>query len=239
MNNYYYEVSKKNFNMMGPNTLRLLEEQLTNVPEIKKGLRVLDLGCGKGLNSLYFAKENEACVFAADLWISASDNYKRFKEWGMENNIIPIHADATDLPFSNEYFDILISIDAYHYFGKSDGFFEGKILSLIKPGGYVMIAIPGIKQEFEDNLPELMNEWCQDEIEDFHSIAWWKALIGKSHGIETISVDEMKCFDSAWQDWFDTKHEYAIRDKEFMDKGLRKNLNFISIIVKKQDKSVS
>lgn len=233
MNNYYNEVSKKDFNMMGPNTLRLLEEQLSNM-QIEKGeLRVLDLGCGNALNSLYFAREKDANVFATDLWISASDNYKRVKEWEMESNIIPIHADANDLPFPDEYFDILVCIDAYHYFGKRDGFFEEKIINLTKPGGYVMIAIPGIKQEYEGNLPDLMKEWCGDDIEDFHSISWWETLIGRSHQIESIKVDEMKCFDTAWQDWFDTKHEYAIRDKEFLDKGLRKYLNFISIIVKK------
>jgi cyclopropane fatty-acyl-phospholipid synthase-like methyltransferase len=89
MNNYYDEVSKKDFNMMGPNTLKLLEELLSNI-QIEKGkLRVLDLGCGKALNSLYFAKEMEAIVFATDLWISASDNYMRIKEWGLEDNIIP------------------------------------------------------------------------------------------------------------------------------------------------------
>lgn len=234
MNNYYYEVSKKDFNMMGPNTLKLLEELLSNI-QIEKGkLRVLDLGCGKALNSLYFAKEMEAIVFATDLWISASDNYMRIKEWGLEDNIIPIHADANDLPFPNEYFDLLICIDAYHYFGNRDGFFEEKILNLMKPGGYVMIAIPGLKEEYEGNPPELIREWCQDDFdEEFHSISWWGNLIGKSHQIESIKVNEMRCFDAAWQDWFDTKHEYAIRDKEFFDRGLEKYINFISIIVKK------
>ncbi len=43
----------------------------------------------------------------------------------------------------------------------------------------------------------------------------------------------MKCFDVAWQDWFDTNHEFAVREKAFFDKGLDKYLNFISIIVKK------
>lgn len=234
MNNYYHEISKENFNMMGPNTLVLLEEQLSHIQIRGRKLRVLDLGCGKALSSLYFAKEKEAIVFATDLWISADDNLKRINEWKMEDHIIPIHADANDLPFPNEYFDILICIDAYHYFGNRDGFFEEKIINLVKPGGYIMIVIPGIKQEYEANPPGLIKEWCNgDTEEEFHSITWWKSRIGKHPQIDYIKIDEMKSFDSAWEDWFNTKHEYALRDKFFFEKGLKKFLNFISIIVKK------
>ena len=34
--------------LMGPNSVRLLEEMLEKYP-LEKGMRVLDLGCGKGL----------------------------------------------------------------------------------------------------------------------------------------------------------------------------------------------
>ena len=72
---FYYEKTK-NFDytpycdgtyFMGPSVIRLLEE--ANLP-LKKGMRILDLGCGKGLSSLYLAKEYDVTVFAADLWIS-------------------------------------------------------------------------------------------------------------------------------------------------------------------------
>lgn len=102
MDSFYYEISKQDFNMMGPSSLRLLEELLADVHVSNQGLRMLDLGCGHGLNSLYFAKEHGAQVFATDLWTSATDNYKRFKGWGLENNIIPIHADVHDLPFAEK-----------------------------------------------------------------------------------------------------------------------------------------
>ena len=46
-------------------------------------------------------------------------------------------------------------------------------------------------------------------------------------------VKEAECFDIAWKEWFDSGHEYGARDKEFLDKGLDKILNFILIYVKK------
>ena len=66
-------------NMMGPNSMMILEELLEKV-HLKPGMRVLDLGCGNGLTSVFLAKEYGVQVFALDLWISATDNYRRFRE---------------------------------------------------------------------------------------------------------------------------------------------------------------
>ena len=78
--------------MMGPNALRLLDEMLGRYPLETKG-RVLDLGCGTGLSSMFLAKETGAQVFAVDLWCSATDNYRRFCRWNVGENTVPVHAD--------------------------------------------------------------------------------------------------------------------------------------------------
>lgn len=52
--------------LMGPNSVRLLDEMLEK-SQIPEGQRVLDLGCGKGLTSLFLAKETKAQVYATDL----------------------------------------------------------------------------------------------------------------------------------------------------------------------------
>lgn len=53
-------------NMMGPNGLIIIKE-LMNGLSLKKGMRVLDLGCGKGLSTAFLAKEYGVEVFAVDL----------------------------------------------------------------------------------------------------------------------------------------------------------------------------
>ena len=92
--------------LMGPNSVRFLAEMLEKSP-INEGLCILDLGCGKGLTSLFLARETKAQVFAADLWIGATENYEQFKKWGIDNSVIPLHSDANDLPFADEFLLLL------------------------------------------------------------------------------------------------------------------------------------
>jgi len=84
-----------------------------------------------------------ATVFAADLWIPPTENYERFRTLGIDGKTIPISVDATKgLPFANDYFDILFSVDAYHYFGDTPEMLPS-LIPYVKKGGFVAIAVPG------------------------------------------------------------------------------------------------
>ena len=48
-----------------------------------------------------------------------------------------------------------------------------------------------------------------------------------------IDVKEAECYDIAWQEWLESGHEYGVRDKEFLDRGLYDILNFLLIYVRK------
>lgn len=223
--------------LMGPNSFRLLDELIRRKPENMDFGRALDLGCGYALTSMFIANETNAeQVFAFDLWIAASENYRRIQKNYLENKIIPIHGDALDMPFAQEYFDSVISVDAYHYFGCKEGVFAEKILPFVKKDGYVMIAVPGIKEEPQGEVKELFTAWAEgDDAELFKTVGWWESLLKKECQERCeIVVKEAECFDIAWQEWFDTEHKFGIRDKEFLDKGLDKILNFVLIYVKKR-----
>lgn len=226
----YREFFTKDY-MMGPNALRLLAEVLEKYGDPARCGTALDLGCGEGLTTLFLARETAAeRIFAVDLWIPAEENHRRFLKWGCDGRVIPLHADATELPFADEYFDTIVSVDSYHYFGyKDDDFFARKILPLLKKGGSLLLAIPGLKSELPET-PALMTEWAGDETVMFHSAPWWKEHI--AHGCEDaveVEACESARFDSLWQDWYDTGHEYALRDREFLERGLKDVLNFVLV----------
>ena len=103
-------------NNMGPNALWLME-WLTEAVPLQPESRVLDMGCGRGITSVFLAEQFGVKVVANDLWIKPGDNWERFVEAGCADSIIPIHAEAHALPYADGYFDCLLSVDAYHYSG--------------------------------------------------------------------------------------------------------------------------
>ena len=222
--------------LMGPNSVRLLAEMLEKCP-IDEGLRILDLGCGKGLTSLFLAKETKAQVYAVDLWVSATENYEQFKKWDVDNTVVPIHSDANDLPFANEFFDVVVSIDSFHYFANHKGFFYSKILPLVKKGGKVIIAMPGLKNEIHGCEPELILEWVngeESEYEFYHSREWWRSVLRENEDFKIVDEFDLDSFDISWQDWFDSNHPYAARDAEYFKKGVNKYLSSIGFIIEKR-----
>lgn len=221
--------------LMGPNSLRLLEEMLERYP-LEKGIRVLDLGCGKGLTSLFLAKEADVNVFATDLWNSATENNTRFNEWNISDKVIPIHVDANDLPFAENYFDAVVSIDSFHYFATQPFFFEQKILPLLKPNGAAIIAMPGLKEEIHGKEPQVILEWSDGEENEYHlyhSREWWLKHIGQSDDFKVLMSFDLESFDEAWQDWFLSKHEFALCDEEFFKKGIGQYLSIVGLVIQK------
>jgi len=53
---------------MGPNPL-WLAESLSSVMPLESGMRILDMGCGAALSSIFLAKEFGVEVWAADLCV--------------------------------------------------------------------------------------------------------------------------------------------------------------------------
>src|SRR5262245_15839821 len=102
--------------MGGANAL-WLTEWLTSAMDLRPGMCVLDLGCGRATSSVFLAREFGVHVFATDLWIAASQNRRLIEDAGLADRVIPLHADARSLPFAAEFFDAITCIDAYFYFG--------------------------------------------------------------------------------------------------------------------------
>ena len=229
--NYQKYISEET--MMGPNSVRILEELLEKYPlHFAPDDHILDLGCGTGLTSLVLARETGARVFADDLWIRAEENEKRFVQWGVEKQIIPVREDANDLHFDEKQFKALVSIDSYHYFGGHRGFFREKILPFVSDDGVVLIGIPGLKEQYRGRAKELLSDWLGEDATMFKSPSDWKELIGDDERIGSVNTWEMTCFDLAWQEWLASDNQHAQGDRPYFESVIRPYTCFVGICIR-------
>jgi SAM-dependent methyltransferase len=186
-------------NLMGPNVL-WLTEALLEVLDLQPGMRVLDLGCGKAVSSIFLARETGAKVWAADLWIPASENWSRIRAAGAEDSVFPLNAEAHALPFADGFFDAVVSVDAYHYFGTDDLYLETHLARLVGPGGTLAIVVPGLAHEFGGDPPaHLARHWAErPDLWSFHSPEWWRRHWQRTGLVDVRVADRIP---EGWRDW--------------------------------------
>lgn len=187
-------------NQMGPNALWLMEWLCADM-DLKPGMRVLDMGCGMAMSSIFLAREYGVQVWANDLWISATDNWKRIQEQNLEDRICPIRAEANALPYAKNFFDAIVTVDAFHYFGLEDGYVD-KFLRFVRPGGKIGIAVPGRTVEIgDDEAPEYLREWLklqEGAFETWQSAEYWRRHLAKSAELDVQLADTME---DGWREW--------------------------------------
>jgi len=197
---------------MGPNVL-WLTEWLCAKMALKPGMRVLDMGCGKALSSIFLAREFGVQVWANDLWISAAENWQRVKEAGMEKLVYPIHAEARALPYAEAFFDAIVSLDSYQYYG-TDDLYLSYFHKFLRPGGQIGIVVPGLAREIRGKIPEHFTRpreggrpfWV-DECWCFHTALWWQKHWEKLSVIKDVEADVMP---DGVKDWL--QYEKACRE---------------------------
>jgi SAM-dependent methyltransferase len=183
-------------NQMGPHPLWLVESLTQSLP-IDANMRVLDLGCGTGLTSVFLAKEFGAQVWAADLWIGATENLARFEKAGVEQLALPIHAEAHQLPFAHGFFDVIVSVDAYQYFGTDDHYLE-YITRFLCEDGRIGIVVPALFRELGTEVPdELAHLWEWHGL-PFHGPDWWRTHWAKTRKVD---IETAEAVPDGWRDW--------------------------------------
>ncbi|MHB0956841.1 MAG: SAM-dependent methyltransferase [Pirellulaceae bacterium] len=188
----------------GANSL-WLTEWLASALELRPGMRVLDLGCGRACWSIFLRREFGVQVWATDLWFSAAENTQRIRDAGVEDGVFPLHADARSLPFAPHFFDAITCIDSFPYFG-SDDLYLNYLAQFVKPGGPIGIAGAGLVQEIKGEVPEHLREWWTQDMWSFHSAAWWKRHWERT-GIVQIEVAET--MGDGWKRWLDWHYVVA------------------------------
>jgi SAM-dependent methyltransferase len=181
------------------------------------------------MTSIFLAREVRSHVWAVDLWKSPQENMSRVWEAGLveateETGVVfPIHAEAHALPFQVDFFDLVLSVDSYHYWGFERGYLD-YVLRFLKPGGHIAIVVPGDGREPNTGT--------------FRSALQWQTLWAQTPGVELVLAEMLP---GGWELWWRCLEaeeawgaERLVGDKEELLQN--RDLGF-SIVVARKERS--
>jgi ubiquinone/menaquinone biosynthesis C-methylase UbiE len=139
-----------------PFGLKLLE-----TIELEPNLNVLDIGSGMGFPIIELSQRlgNTCNVFGIDPWKSAIERAKlKIKTWEITNLQI-IEGKAEQLPFENNYFDLIVSNNGTNNVDEEERVFE-EISRIAKQGAQLVITmnLPDTMKEFYDVLKKVLEQ---------------------------------------------------------------------------------
>lgn len=137
-------------------TLKALK--FMNLPGERK-LKIADIGCGSGGQTITLAQNLNGQITAVDLFPAFLDKLnEKSKKLGLKEKIITLEKSMEDLPFNKEDFDIIWSEGAIYNIGFENGLKKWK--NFLKTGGY--IAVSEITWLTNSRPEKLENIWKQE-----------------------------------------------------------------------------
>jgi len=225
-------------NLMGPNAL-WQTEALCQAMDLQAGMRVLDLGAGKAVSSIFLAEEFGVTVWAAELWTPPGENWQRVRAAGQEARVFPLRVDAHTLPFADGFFDAVVSLDAYHYFGTGDHYLP-YCLRFVRPGGQIGFVSPGLREEWPDDaeVPTHLAAYWTPEHATFHSPEWWRRHWAKTNLVDVRAADLVPDGWAQWLTWHEVCRDYGYPWYEPEASALRadagQNLGFVRVVARRK-----
>ena len=221
---------------MGCPTFWLLES-LCSAMDLKPGMRLLDLGCGKAGGSIFLAKEFGLQVWAVDPWIKPTENFERIQKAGLEGQVFPLDGEARRLPFAQGFFDAVIAINSMWFFASEDLYLGQRLIPLVRPGGQFGAVYPGFYHEFEGDLPGNLPEhlkpyWDSCALCAWHSADWWRRHWSKNSGIEVLLADNFPD-DEGYQTYL--RWEQIIEyDEPLAADDAGRNITFVRLVARRK-----
>lgn len=158
----------KNAGHLGPGSSEDTEKalSLTNL-NCDEPLKIADIGCGTGAQTLTLAKKCHGHITAVDLFPEFLETLtKRSDIEGLSDKITTLSSPMEDLPFSQNEFDLLWSEGAVYIMGFNEGITAWK--DYIKSGGFLVVSeISWIT----DTRPDELTEYWQSQYPGIDTVS--------------------------------------------------------------------
>ena len=148
----------------GIEVIRHMNEEHQNISEfafscveIGSGDKILDIGCGGGVNIEKFLKATSGCVDGLDYSeVSVSESAKRNQSEVDAGRCRIIQANVSDMPIEDDTYDIVSAFSTIFFWKDLNQTFK-EVYRIIKPGGQFMAA------QGTDGTNPLDKEWIKPE----------------------------------------------------------------------------
>ena len=164
---------------------RKATEELLEMCHITPNSVVLNVGCGAGVSSAHIAEKYGCYVFAVDIMPSM---VKTAEKWAQKKGVAQQMtfrvADAQELPFDDDQFDIVITESVMTFVPDLDKA-ASEFVRVTKPGGYVGLCEPVWLQLPPDHVIEVMLELTGQQIRTSNV---WSRMLHRA-GLAELTVN--------------------------------------------------
>ena len=148
--------------------------------KVNKKDKILDIGCGGGVNIEKFLKLTDNTVDGLDYSeVSVSESVKRNRNAIGEKRCEIIQADVSKMPIDDNSYDIASAFETIYFWPDIENAFR-EVLRIIKPNGHFIIAQGTDGKHPDDekwlNTIEGMSVYTSDELEKYLLNAGFKSV---------------------------------------------------------------
>ncbi|WP_455200003.1 class I SAM-dependent methyltransferase, partial [Kaarinaea lacus] len=163
---------------LGPGNAESTLKALALCEYLPDAPQILDIGCGTGAQTLVLASATSGHITATDLFPQFLEQLnKTIQEKGLVTRIHTQQADMNNLPFPDNYFDLVWSEGAAYIMGFDNALTQWK--RLVKPGGYLVVSEASwfkpdppseLKKFWDENYPAIRN--ADDKLATARNTGW-------------------------------------------------------------------
>ena len=123
----------------GPGSNELTRRAFEIMSDVPESPRILDVGCGPGMQTVELLRITSGTVVALDLIPEMITRVRaRAESAGVSDRLETLEQDMTEMAFPESSFDVVWSEGAIYFLGFEAGL--KKVKDFVKPGGYVTVS---------------------------------------------------------------------------------------------------
>ena len=133
------------------------------------------------------------------------------------------------MPFAAAFFDAIVCVDAFYYFG-TDDLYLNYLAGFAKPGGMIGIAGAGLVQEFDGPVPEHLRAFWTQDLWSLHSAVWLRRHWERTGLMDIEVADTMPDGWQAWLDWHRTGFPDNTTEIEAVEADAGRYIGYIRVV---------